>query len=188
MDSVKPRFAVDAHLRELFANEACKEPESAVDAETCLVASEHPASLQKGICDEMGACNELQVPLTPTSSSPIVAPVQLPTSLEDALLEELTTTNEQRHDWVEQGGKPDREVIRGCNGYLEYPFEKMTISSFPPISILAKWNSMKEDAKEFFSSFQRNSLNSTRNTRFLAEHAQWSHAGDVLEVFQQYLH
>ena len=27
-----------------------------------------------------------------------------------------------------------------------------------------------------------------KHTRFLAEHAQWSHAGDVLEVFQQYLH
>jgi DNA anti-recombination protein RmuC len=38
----------------------------------------------------------------------------------------------------------------------------MTISSFPPISILAKWNSIKEDAREFFSSLQRNSLNSTR--------------------------
>ncbi len=49
-----------------------------------------------------------------------------------------------------------------CNGYLEYPFEKMTISSFPPISILAKWNLMKEDAREFFSSLQRNSLNATR--------------------------
>jgi hypothetical protein len=49
-----------------------------------------------------------------------------------------------------------------CNGYLEYPFEKMTISSFPPISILAKWNSMKEDAREFFSSLRRNSLNATR--------------------------
>jgi hypothetical protein len=54
--------------------------------------------------------------------------------------------------------------LRRCNGYLEYPFEKMTISSFPPISILAKWNSMKEGAREFFSSFQRNSLNSTRKT------------------------
>jgi len=54
--------------------------------------------------------------------------------------------------------------ISSCNGYLEYPFEKMTISSFPPISILAKWNSMKEDAKESFTSFQRNSLNSTRKT------------------------
>jgi hypothetical protein len=27
-----------------------------------------------------------------------------------------------------------------------------------------------------------------KNTRFLAEHAQGNHAGDVLEVFQQYLH
>jgi len=27
-----------------------------------------------------------------------------------------------------------------------------------------------------------------KNTRFLAEHAQGSRAGDVLEVFQQYLH
>jgi hypothetical protein len=38
----------------------------------------------------------------------------------------------------------------------------MTISSFPPISLLAKWNLMKEDAREFFSSVQRNSLNATR--------------------------
>jgi len=51
-----------------------------------------------------------------------------------------------------------------CNGYLEYPFEKMTISSFPSIPILAKWNSMKEEAREFFSSFQRNNLNATRKT------------------------
>jgi len=64
---------------------------------------------------------------------------------------------------VEHGGAIDQGQ-GPCNGYLEYPFEKMTISSFPPISILAKWNSMKEDAREFFLSFQRNSLNSTRKT------------------------
>jgi hypothetical protein len=56
------------------------------------------------------------------------------------------------------------EDVRCCNGYLEYPFEKMTISSFPPISLLAKWNSIKEEAREFFSSFQPNSLNATRKT------------------------
>ena len=39
--------------------------------------------------------------------------MQLPTSLEDTLREDLTTTNEQRHDWIEKGGKPDRAVIRG---------------------------------------------------------------------------
>ena len=60
--------------------------------------------------------------------------------------------------------KPDLPGRKGCNGYLEYPFEKMTISSFPPISILARWNSMKEVAREFFLSFQRNSLNATRKT------------------------
>jgi hypothetical protein len=27
-----------------------------------------------------------------------------------------------------------------------------------------------------------------KNTCFLAKHAQGSHAGDVLEIFQQYLH
>ncbi len=113
MESVKPRFAVDAHLRELFATQAQEEPEPAVDAEPCIAASEHSASLQEGMWEEMAASNEAQVPLTPTSSPPIVAPVQLPTSLEDALLEDLTRTNEQRHDWVEQGGKPDREVMRG---------------------------------------------------------------------------
>src|SRR2546427_9912356 len=47
MDSVKPRFAVDAHLRELFATEEQEEPEPAVDAEPCRAASEHSASLQE---------------------------------------------------------------------------------------------------------------------------------------------
>jgi hypothetical protein len=113
MESVKPRFAVDAHLRELFATQEHEEPEPAVDTEPCKAASEHSASLQEGMREEMAVSNEAQVPLTPTSSPPIVAPVQLPTSLEDALLEDLTKTNEQRHDWVEQVGKPDREVVRG---------------------------------------------------------------------------
>ena len=33
--------------------------------------------------------------------------------LEETLRQELTRTNEQRHDWIEQEGKPDREIIRG---------------------------------------------------------------------------
>ena len=113
LDSVKPRFAVEQHLRALFATEEKAEPLPAVDAESCRAASEHSTSLQEEMWEEMAASNEAQVPLTRTSSPPIVAPVQLPTSLETALREDLTTTNEQRHDWVEQGGKPDREVMRG---------------------------------------------------------------------------
>jgi hypothetical protein len=57
-----------------------------------------------------------------------------------------------------------KNIKSGCNGYLEYPFEKMILSSFPSIPILAKWNSMKEEARDFFSSFQRNKLNSMRKT------------------------
>ncbi len=33
--------------------------------------------------------------------------------MEAALREDLTRENEERHDWVEQVGKPDREVMRG---------------------------------------------------------------------------
>ena len=36
MDSVKPRFAVDSHLRELFATEEKEEPEPAADAQPSL--------------------------------------------------------------------------------------------------------------------------------------------------------
>ena len=112
MESVKPRFAVEAHLRELFATEEKEEPERAA-AEPCTAANEHRASLPDGIGEEMAASNEAHVSLTPASSPAVVAPVQLPTSLENALREDLTKTNEHRHDWIEQVGKPDREVIRG---------------------------------------------------------------------------
>src|SRR3989441_11731526 len=40
MESVKPRFAVDSHLRELFSMEGKEEPEPAADAEPCPTASE----------------------------------------------------------------------------------------------------------------------------------------------------
>src|SRR5439155_5580129 len=46
-DSVKPRFAVEAHLKELFATEEQEEPLPAVDAESCRAASEHSTSLQE---------------------------------------------------------------------------------------------------------------------------------------------
>jgi len=33
--------------------------------------------------------------------------------LEDTTRQDLAKTNEQRHDWIERVGKPDREVMRG---------------------------------------------------------------------------
>ena len=83
MDSVKPRFAVEAHLSTLFDTQA----EEPVDEE----------EQQKGQ-DEL------------TESA---APLPLPVPLSSRVYEELAQRNEARHDWIEQGGKPDREIIRG---------------------------------------------------------------------------
>jgi transposase len=113
MDSVKPRFAVEEHLRALFATEVEEEPEAAANAEPPVPTGEAGTLLPEVIREEITPPSQTPVPLTPASSPAVVAPIQLPTSLEDALRDDLTTTNEQRHDWIEQVGKPDREVIRG---------------------------------------------------------------------------
>ena len=110
MESVKPRFVVDAHLRDLFATEGKEEPEPAADAEPCPPTNEAGTSHPETIREEMTPTKETQAP-------PIAVcepPVPLPVSLEDAIRQDLTRANEQRHDWTLQVGKPDREVIRGA--------------------------------------------------------------------------
>ena len=79
-ESVKPRFAVEAHLSSLFDTEAV-EP---VDEEEQQIAQEEPAG-----------------------SDP---PVQLPVSLSPAAYEELSQHNAERHDWIEEEGAQDRRV------------------------------------------------------------------------------
>jgi transposase len=79
-ESVKPRFAVEAHLRGLFATDAV---ESVEEAEQQRV-QEEPAS------------ND--------------APVQLPVSLSQAVYEDLSQHNAERHDWIEEVGAQDRRV------------------------------------------------------------------------------
>ncbi len=113
MESVKPRFAVEKHLRELFSPEGKEASEPAAETELYSPTSEADTSQPEAMCEEPTVSNEAHVPLTPASSPAAVGPIQLPTSLEDALRKDLTKTNEERHDWIEQGGKPDREVIRG---------------------------------------------------------------------------
>lgn len=99
LDSVKPRFAVEQHLRALFAPQEEAEPEQSPHVEPSL-----PTSAAAG-----------EAPVSPTSlcESAGTAPIQLPVCLEAAMREDLTRTNEQRHDWIEQTGRPQREVIRG---------------------------------------------------------------------------
>ena len=110
MESVKPRFAVEKHLRELFATAGEEEP---ADAQQNPTTTEDGASLPEAICEEMTPTNQLQAPPTAVCEPTVVAPVPLPVSLQDPIRQDLARTNEQRHDWIEQVGKPDREVIRG---------------------------------------------------------------------------
>ncbi len=111
MESVKPRFAVDAHLRELFATKGKEEPPA--DGEPSLPPSEAGTSPAGAIGVEMTPGNQGQALPTAACEPTVVVPVPLPALLDDAVREDLTRTNGQRHDWTLQVGKPDREVIRG---------------------------------------------------------------------------
>ena len=113
MESVKPRFGVEKHLRELFATEEKEEPEPAVDGEPPLPTSEAEISPPGVIYEETMPPSQVPVPPTSVCESTVAAPVPLPVLIEAALREDLTRANEERHDWIKQGGKPDREVIRG---------------------------------------------------------------------------
>src|SRR6266516_3876989 len=113
MESVKPRFAVDEHLRELFATAGKEEPECTADAESCPTTSEAETSPPEAIREEMMPTNQAQAPPTPVCEPIVTVHVPLPVSLDDATRQDLTRANEQRHDWIEQVGKPDREVVRG---------------------------------------------------------------------------
>jgi transposase len=83
MDSVKPRFAVEAHLSTLFDMQA----EEPGDEEE-----------QQQVQDELAGSD---------------ASLPLPVPLSSRAYEELAQRNEARHDWIQQGGKPDREIRRG---------------------------------------------------------------------------
>ena len=113
LDSVKPRFAVEQHLRALFATEEEGEPEQAPHVEPSLSTSAAAPSPPEAIREEATPLGEAAVPVTSLCESAGAAPVQLPVCLEDAMREDLTRTNEQRHDWIEQRGRPQREVTRG---------------------------------------------------------------------------
>ena len=88
MESVKPRFAVEAHLANLFAAEPTEEAQQ-------VATQAEPASSE------------------PPPQEVMVAPVDLPTALSAEQREILTQQNEERHDWVERQGRPDREVTHG---------------------------------------------------------------------------
>jgi transposase len=78
--SLVPRFAVEAHLRQLFP------PEDA--AEAGALGDEGP---DRAVAD-------------------VSAPTPLPVARPATVLEELATANAQRHDWIAEAGAQQREV------------------------------------------------------------------------------
>jgi transposase len=113
LDSVKPRFAIEQHLRALFATEEEAGPEQAPHEEPALSTSAAAPLPPETIREEATPPGEAAGPATSFCESAGAAPVPLPVCLEDAMREDLTRTNEQRHDWIEQTGHPQREVTRG---------------------------------------------------------------------------
>jgi transposase len=87
-ESVKPRFAVEAHLAHLFTTETAELTEEV----------------------EQGLTHEEPTPSEPTEQEERSAPRPLPTSISQELYEELSQQNEARHDWIEQVGAQDRSV------------------------------------------------------------------------------
>ena len=95
-ESVKPRFAVEEHLRSLFDTQA----EVPGDEEEQQPAAEEPAH------------NEHE-------ESP--APIALPTSLPPEQYQALVQLNTAHHDWIEQEGAQDRRVkSRGYQRIADY--------------------------------------------------------------------
>ena len=83
LDSLHPRFAVDAHLAQLFAT----------TADDGRAGDGSDSRLEREDGDE---------------------PVRLPVALTAEAQTELADSAAQRHDWIGQAGRPDRDVIRGA--------------------------------------------------------------------------
>jgi transposase len=88
LDSLKPRFFVEAHLNNLFPEQAVEETEEGE---------------QDAIQDESASS-------APSQQVEKASLMELPTSLSPEQRSELIQQNEERHDWIEQLGAQDRRV------------------------------------------------------------------------------
>jgi hypothetical protein len=87
-ESVKPRFAVEAHLADLFSAQTEELPEE---------TGQQPQQTE-GVSTEAFEQEE------------IFLPTQLPVSLAQEEQEALAQHNEERHDWLEQWRAQDRSI------------------------------------------------------------------------------
>ncbi len=88
LDSLQPRFFVEAHLNNLFLEQAAEETEEGE---------------QDAIQDESASS-------APSHQVEKASLMELPTSLSPEQRSELSQQNEERHDWIEQLGAQDRHV------------------------------------------------------------------------------
>src|SRR6266702_1659471 len=92
LDSLKPRFFVEAHLADLFSTQTEALPEE---------TGQQPQQTEG-------------VSIEPVEQEEIPIPMQLPVSLSQEEQEALAQHNEERHDWIEQLGAQDRRVTGRC--------------------------------------------------------------------------
>ena len=121
VSSLKPRFAVEAHLENLFASERTTEQRGDLDALqpegslldiAPLTSPERTSTAEASPREGQGA---------PVEQEEAAVPRQLHPSLEVALQEELTKVNSERHDWIERRGEPNREIRRGNYQRMAHP-------------------------------------------------------------------
>ena len=101
-DSVKPRFAVEAHLSMLFSDQA-------------------EEAIEEGKQGEQDASHVESAPPQPSQPLEKISPRELPTALSPEQRAELSQQNAERHDWIEQLGAQDRRVSsRGYQRMADY--------------------------------------------------------------------
>jgi len=107
VSSLKPRFAVEAHLENLFSPGNAEEQHGKIDGPH---DDGFPSDTLAQVATAFPATEEQEAPLKQEESSP---PHQLHPALAAEVREELMKVNGERHDWIERAGEPNRAVTRG---------------------------------------------------------------------------
>jgi transposase len=115
LSSMKPRFAVEAHLANLFSSalEETVQTEDGASLQgraTCSLAPPHDK-------DAVVFCTEESLAVAAQTSSKASEchelPPQLHPGLDGATEADLSISNRERHDWIERLGEPARSVTHG---------------------------------------------------------------------------
>src|SRR6266851_1176104 len=113
VSSLKPRFAVEAHLENLFASGRTQEQTDDLDG---LQGDGSPPDLPPLASPAQTSLAETSLGerhVEPVEQEEPPVPRQLHPSLDVALHEALTKVNSARHDWIERVGEPNRAITRG---------------------------------------------------------------------------